>query len=640
MGDQRISIAEHTEERRVFLRHLLHDVQALDKMVELDLFEKGVSRIGAEQEFFIVDQHYKPSRNGPEILSRISDPHFTSELARYNLEINLDPILLKNKCFSIVEAGLRRLLQDADDAASCFGDTLILTGILPSIDLRAVEMDYLSPNPRYHALGEILKRLRGQDFELYILGVDELMLAHSNILFEACNTSFQVHLQTDVNTFVDQYNWAQAISGPVLSVCTNSPLLFGRELWNETRITLFQQSVDLRRRQHHLRERQQRVTFGNKWIRNVTEVYKDDISRYPLIFLSDIEHDSLDVLAHGQVPALKALCIHNGTIWKWNRPCYGILNGKAHLRIENRYLPAGPTVIDEVANMAFWVGLMKSMPDHFRNIWNVMSFEDAKENFYKAARSGLLTTMLWEGKAMSAQHLILDILLPLAKEGLNACNIDRDDVTKYLDVIEERTRTARTGSRWMISGFRTLKKQLGRDEAMVTLTAAIHNRRVTAQPVHTWPDVSPTEKDLLRIRYDVVSTIMTTDLVTAQSSDPVELVATIMDWRKIRHMPVEDESGTIVGILTRKRIEHYMTLPGANPYATAGEIMIKEPICIGPASSTLEAMQLMMTRKVSCLPVIDKGQLIGLVTDTDMNAVYGKMGPTDQSTVISAPNVP
>lgn len=625
MGDQRISIAEHSDERKAFLRHLLHDVQALDKMVELGLFEKGVSRIGAEQEFFIVDKNYKPSRNGPEILERLNDKHFTTELARYNLEINLDPVSLHGRCFKHIEDELRRLLQNADDVASAFGDTLILTGILPSIDLRAVGLDYLTPNPRYQALGEIVKRLRGADFELYITGVDELMLAHSNILFEACNTSFQLHLQIDSDRFVDQYNWSQVIAGPVLAIATNSPLLFGRELWNETRITLFQQSVDMRKRLQSLRERQQRVSFGNKWIQQASEVYKDDISRYPLIFLSEIEQDSLEALANGLIPEMRALRIHNGTIWKWNRPCYGITDGKAHMRIENRYIPSGPTVLDEVANMAFWIGLMKAMPDDYKSIWKRMDFEDSKENFFKAARFGIQTGMNWEGSILSVKNLILDILLPLAKKGLQQCHIDPIDITRYLEVIEERTQREKTGSRWMVNGFRTLKKELGRDEAMVTLTAAIHKRRITGEPVHLWPDISLEEKDLLEINYDLVTNIMTTDLITAQANDPIELVYTIMEWRTIRHMPVEDDTGNVKGILTRKRIENYLNSPEADPLATAGDVMIKNPICIDFEAGIMEAMNLMLEKNISCLPVIQKGQLIGLITDTDLKIVQAKL---------------
>jgi CBS domain-containing protein len=230
---------------------------------------------------------------------------------------------------------------------------------------------------------------------------------------------------------------------------------------------------------------------------------------------------------------------------------------------------------------------------------------------------------------MPAQQLVLDILLPLAKKGLEKCHILPDDILRYLNVIEERTRSAKTGSRWMINGFRTLKKKLGRDEAMVTLTAAIHKRRLTNEPVHRWANVSEKERELILVSYDLVGNIMTTDLITAQGNDPIELVACIMDWRQIRHMPVEDANGKIVGILTRKRIENFMSSPEASTLATAEEVMIKDPFCIDPSCTTKQAMQFMTEKRISCLPVIQNDQLVGLLTDLDMERVHKKMYPSD-----------
>lgn len=625
MGEHSIRIAEYSEERSAFLQHLLHDVQALDLMVERGLIETGIARIGAEQEFFLVDRHFKPTRNGPEILAQLNDPHFATELARYNLEINLDPLPLQGDCLKKMEGQLYQLLKQANAAAGQWGDRVLLTGILPSIDLRAVDLDYLTPNPRYQALGEIVRRLRGQDFELNIKGVDELMLAHTNILLEACNTSFQAHLQVNADDFVSLYNWAQAISGPVLAVCTNSPLLFGRELWSETRITLFQQSVDMRSRKYNLRERQQRVSFGSKWIRSVTEVYKDDISRYPLIFLTQLEADSLAQLQRGETPELKALRIHNGTIWKWNRPCYGVINGKPHLRIENRYIPAGPTVADEMANLAFWVGLMKAMPESHRAIWHVMDFEDAKENFYKAARIGLFSQMRWDNTFWKTQDLVLDILLPLARTGLTAAGIEPAHIDHYLAIIEARVRAGVTGSQWMVENFRHLKRQLGREEAAVTLTAALCQRMDTEKPLHEWLPVTVAERDLLSLDYGHVGNVMSTDLVTARANDPLALVQKVMEWRQIRHLPVEDDQGNIRGIITRRRIDDFLSRPGPALPLTAEDVMIRDPICITPSVSITEAMQLMLDCKVSCLPVIDQGQLVGIVTEQDMTALHEKM---------------
>jgi hypothetical protein len=287
MGKDKLSSSDEGRSRSNFLKYLLNDLEALDLMLKKGLIERDRQRIGAEQELSLVDRYFKPSRIGPSLLSRLNDPHFTTELALYNLEINLDPIDLKDNCFKLMENQLRQLLDKLDGSTQELGGHVILTGILPSIDIRSGQMDYMTPNPRYVALGEVIKRLRGQDFELNIQGIDELILAHTNILFEACNTSFQCHLQVSAEDFVDQYNWAQLISGPVLSICTNSPMLFGRELWSETRIPLFQQSIDIRSKGYHLRERQQRVSFGNRWIREITEIYKEDIARFTLI-LTDL----------------------------------------------------------------------------------------------------------------------------------------------------------------------------------------------------------------------------------------------------------------------------------------------------------------------------------------------------------------
>lgn len=625
MGNQKFSIAKDPESRKKFLKHLLHDVEAIDQMIREDMIEKGKRRVGAEQEFCIVDKYFKPSRNAPEILQKIDNPQFTSELARYNLEINLDPFELKGNCFKKMESQLRSLLKLADKAVSDSDEKIILTGILPSIDYRAVQINYLTPKPRYEALSRILSELRGGDFELNITGVDELILTHNNILFEACNTSFQCHYQVEPKDFADMYNWAQLISGPVLSICANSPLLIGKQLWAETRIPLFQQSIDTRGKGYHLRERQQRVTFGNRWINSVTDVYKNDIARHTILFMTEIEKDSLEDLKDGNIPSLDALSLHNGTLYKWNRPCYGVSGGIPHLRIENRYIPSGPTVEDEMANLTFWAGLMSNMPKNCKDIWCDTSFDDAKENFYKAAMWGIQSGMIWNGKLMPARDLILDLLLPRAEEGLKRLEVNDKDIKRNLSIIEERAGNYGTGSRWLIKSYRKLREKYDRDEASVALTAIMYNRRLSDKPVHKWESAALEEVEDLNVAYDIVSNVMSTDLVTVNEHDLAEMVNKVMEWREIHHVPVEDNRGNLKGIITKKRLNSYLADSSNDSLAVAADVMEPNPVTIGPNSDIKYAMLLMIDKGLSCLPVIEKNQLIGIITDRDTQEIWNKM---------------
>ncbi len=251
-------------------------------------------------------------------------------------------------------------------------------------------------------------------------------------------------------------------------------------LWAETRIPLFQQSIDTRGKGYHLRERAQRVTFGNRWVDDVTDVYKNDIARHTLLFMIDIKKDSLETLDKGKIPKLEALQLHNGTIYKWNRPCYGVSDGVPHLRIENRYIPSGPTVLDEIANLAFWVGLMHSMPENYRDNWQELSFDEAKENFKKAAMWGIQSGMVWDGKYMSARTLLLDKLIPMSREGLEKKGINATDIDKYLSIIEARASGYLTGSRWIVKSHRNLRKNFSREVSPVwlELSATLRNSSI------------------------------------------------------------------------------------------------------------------------------------------------------------------
>jgi CBS domain-containing protein len=625
MGRHDISIARDPQSKKRFLKHLLHDVEAIERMMREDLFETGFTRIGAEQEFCIVDQYFKPSRNALEILQNIKDSHFTPELARYNLEINLDPITLTGNCFSDMHSSLDRYLGMASEAAASLGEHVILAGILPSIDYRAVQRSYMTPRKRYEELGRIILELRGEDFELNISGVDELLISHQNILFEACNTSFQCHYQVQPHDFADSFNWSQILAGPVLSVAANSPVLLGKQLWAETRIALFQQSIDTRGKGFNLREREQRVTFGNRWIEDIGDVFKNDIARHTLLFLTEIERDSLDLLDSGEIPKLEALQLHNGTIYKWNRPCYGVSNGAPHLRIENRYLPSGPTTTDEIANLAFWSGLMSNMPEHYKGNWQNIDFDDAKENFYKAAMWGIQSGMVWEGELISATELVRDILLPMSREGLKKMNVSEKEISTYLDIIKNRADKKATGARWMVGSFRRLKETLDKEEASVALTAIMDKRRQTGRPIDQWKLASLDEVESIEIQYDHVSNVMTTDLVTVTGDYIVELVMKIMDWRHINHLPVEDKNGQLKGIITKNRLDRYLKENGNDRQLTAADVMDPNPTTIKPDEDIKYAMLLMLDEGISCLPVIEQGKLIGIITNKDTESIWSKI---------------
>ena len=625
MGTHDISIAKDPHSKRRFLKHLMHDVEAIEAIMERGLFESGITRIGAEQEFCLVDRHFKPSLNALDVLQKINDSHFTPELARYNLEINLDPRPLSGDSLSAMHTQLDSLLGKASEAAQTLDERIILAGILPSIDYRAVQKKYMTPRKRYEELARIILDLRGEDFELNITGVDELLISHQNILFEACNTSFQCHYQVQPEQFADSYNWAQMLAGPVLSIAANSPLLLGNQLWAETRIALFQQSIDTRGKGFHLRQREQRVTFGNRWIKGIGDVFKNDIARHTLLFYMKIERDSLEMLEQGEIPKLEALQLHNGTIYKWNRPCYGVSNGKPHLRIENRYLPSGPTTADEIANLAFWSGLMANMPESYAGNWNALDFDDAKENFYKAAMWGIQSGMVWEGQLISAMRLILDVLLPMSRKGLEKMSINEKDIDLYLGIIQKRTEKKATGARWMVGSYRRLKETLGREEASVALTAILDKRRRSGTSVDEWELVSLSEIESVEIQYDVVSNVMSTDLITVSSEYIADLILKIMEWRDIRHMPVEDKNGQLKGIITKSRLDRYLKEFGNSRELTAADVMDRNPTTIKPDDDIKYAMLLMVDEGISCLPVIEQGKLIGILTDKDTQTIWTKI---------------
>lgn len=616
MGELNVKSASDTETRSGFIHHLLNDVKCLEIMLEKRLIESGINRIGAEQEFCLVSKNWRPAKNANEILNAISDPHFTNELARFNLEINLDPFELKTDCFDQMEHQLRTLLKKAEKCASKRDTYILLTGILPTISKTELSLEYMTPKPRYWSLNEMVKSMRGSDFQLHIKGVDELAITHDSVLMEACNTSFQLHLQVDPENFVENYNWAQAISGPVLGICANSPLLLGRELWSETRIALFQQSIDTRHSTYALKDQTSRVSFGEDWERGtVADIYKNDIAQHKIILSKSISNDSLEDLANGKVPKLEALNTHNGTIYRWNRACYGATEKSAHLRIENRYIPSGPTIIDQMANFAFWIGLMKGKSSAYGDITNQMDFQDVKANFIKAARTGKQSVLKWKDRFVSVKDLITRELLPMAYDGLSNANVDSKTATRLLEIIDQRA-IKQTGAQWSITNFRRLKRITRKDDALLALTKNMFENQHKDLPIHDWPeisDISSTHEHATQVGH-----IMSTRLFTVKSDDLASLATQLMQWKDIHHIPVECEGGEICGILTWTHMQRFRETIPNDDELTVGDIMNKNVILAHSEMDIQEAIQIMKKNEIGCLPVVHNQHLIGIVTIKDI----------------------
>ena len=630
MGVHNISTERDEVHLHEFTSALLADLSALERMIKEDRIESGVKRIGAEQEIFLVDRMMRPAPVAVEVLKRAGDARLTTEIAQFNLEANLTPREFTHACFSELEREIEDILSVARRAANECEADLLLTGILPTLKKSDLSVENLTQAPRYHELNRVVTALRGGAFSIHIKGVDELYLEHDNVMMEACNTSFQVHLQVNALEFVPLYNFAQAITAPVLASAVNSPLLFNYRLWQETRLALFQHSVDARSSVHQARRQPPRVQFGRSWLEDsIVNLFREDIVRYRVIMTTETDEDPLTVLNRGDVPQLSALRLHNGTVWRWNRPCYGILNGKAHLRIENRALPSGPTVRDEVANAAFFLGLMAGLPAEYGDITRLMAFDDAKANFYAAARHGLRAQLIWlNGKIHTASALILDHLLPLARAGLKEVGIEPSDIDLYLSTIEERVRSGRTGAQWMLDSLAVINGEGTADTRARRLTHAMLKRQKTGETIHQWMPIEKGECEDWSASYQTVGQFMSTDLFTVRADDLVDLAASVMDWRHVRHVPVEDDAGRLVGLVSHRALLRLLSsgreTNNARPIAVR-EIMKINPVTVSPQTPTLEAIALMRNSKVGCLPVVEEDTLVGIVTAHDFLSISARL---------------
>ncbi|MDQ8186488.1 CBS domain-containing protein [Pelagicoccus sp. SDUM812002] len=607
-------------DRGRYMQEVLRDIDALEHMLEEGLLETDVRRIGAELELNFLDSNFAPAFVGPEIKTELNDPALTSEFARFNLEMNARPSLLAGRSFADLHRQIDETLEKVRSAAARRDCHVLLTGIIPTLSDEHITPEALTPEPRYQKLYDIRRKLKGEAYEYRIRGADELITRDSVALFAGCVTSQQCHLQIDASDAVDTYNWAQLVSGPVLAACVYSPLFLGKRLWHETRLALFEQAADTRRPDNDIMRRRPRVLFGESWLkRTVLELPQEDVTAFEPFFTYEGAPDPLQEIKEGRVPKLTAWSTFNGSIYRWNRICYGVLDGKASLRIENRILPSGPTVVDMVANAAFWTGLVAAMPQKYRNLPDQIPFDDAKSNLFNAARHGLDSSFRWiDGATHTARELILDELIPIAREGLTQASANPEDIDRYLGIVTQRVDSGQTGARWMLDSYTQLLAKGKADEARTAVTAGMVARQESGNPVHEWSPVEQAEAGNWRQRNGTVRSFMSTDLVKVRTDDVVDMAAHFMEWKRIGHIPVEDHEGKFRGIITKDTIINHMIREREEAGSSrASDVMLADPITIDPDTTVTEAIRLIVEKEITSLPVVVDDRIVGIVTERD-----------------------
>ena len=478
------------EDRARFRAKLQRCMQACTQMIAESRFTTQNPTTGFEIELNLVNGAGDPALDNARVLAAIDDPAFQTELAQYNIEVNMPPRRLADSALKDFEDELRDKLNAADERSRSQGARIVMVGILPTVTAGHMSVATLSPNARYKLLNDQIILARGEDIRIAIEGVEELAMTTDTVAPESACTSTQLHLEVTQDSFPTYWNAAQAIAGPQVAVSANSPFLFGKELWRETRIKLFEQAIDTRSVELTEQGVRPRVWFGERWLNSVGELFDENIRYFsPLLPVCD-EEDPLEVLEHGGTPSLAELRLHNGTIYRWNRPVYDVAGGRPHLRIENRVLPAGPSVVDVLANAAFYYGLVRRLAELDRPIWSQMSFDAATENFLRGARDGIGAELYWPGAGwIGSAELVLRKLLPLAHDGLESWGVDPTQRERLLGVIEQRCLSGQNGAQWQSEVFHRLYDRGGRSrfDALREMVRRYIEYMATNAPVHTWP---------------------------------------------------------------------------------------------------------------------------------------------------------
>jgi len=477
------------EDRQRFREKLRVCLDALAQMLRESQFDFERPLTGLEIELNIVNDAGEPANVNARVLDLIADPDFQTEVGQFNIEINVAPRGLRGRGLAEFEEAVRASLNAADEHAREGGARLVMIGVLPTLMPRHVSLDALSANPRYSLLNDQIFAARGEDMHISITGVEQLSTYADSITPEAACTSVQFHLQVSPEEFASYWNAAQAIAGVQLALGANSPFLFGEELWRETRIPLFEQATDTRPLELKEQGVRPRVWFGERWVTSVFDLFEENARYFPALLPICEDENPIELLARGEVPLLEELSLHNGTIYRWNRPIYAVVSGRPHLRVENRLLPAGPTVVDVLANAAFYYGLVRVLAEAERPVWSQMSFSAAEENFHSGAREGIDATVYWpQVGPVRATELVLRRLLPLAYEGLDRWGVDPAERDRLLGIVERRCVAESNGAAWQVATVRHLERQgYDRVRALHELLRRYSDHMHSNEPVHTWP---------------------------------------------------------------------------------------------------------------------------------------------------------
>ncbi|GAB96197.1 hypothetical protein BJY21_004464 [Kineosphaera limosa] len=501
MGQEVAGNEWSNEQRRRYREKVLQNLDVFERMLVTSSFDSDVPMTGMEIELYLVDESLQPSYNNTAVLEAIDDSAFQTELAQFNIECNVDPRVLNDDAMQVLEEDVRSAMNRARERSRSAGSDIVSVGILPTVTTDHFESsEWMSANRRYLALNDAMMRARGEDMLIDIQGPtgERLALYSGSIAPESACTSVQLHLQVAPGDFAAYWNAAQALVGPQVAIAANSPFFCGKALWHETRIPLFTQAADTRPIELANQGVRPRVTFGDRWITSIFDLFEDNVRYYPSLLPEVSDEDPVAVLEGGQPPELKELKLHNGTIYRWNRPIYDTHGGRPHLRVENRVLPAGPTVADTMANSAFYYGALHTFATEDRPVWTQMSFSAAETNFRHGARDGMFGRMYWPGfNAISPDELMLRHLLPAAADGLAALGVGGQVVDHYLGIIEGRCLTRQNGATWQLDAVRRFE-DAGDDRytALTRMLAAYIERMHANEPVHTWtfPDAGESDR--------------------------------------------------------------------------------------------------------------------------------------------------